>query len=108
RRPGSMWPEKRAERMGERLHVDADELDAALDEPFGGLLVEARRVAEIVRVVAVIAVTAGVDHHDVVLADLRLGLFQILRRDDAPLAFRDRHDDAGAEEPPQRITGQRR
>src|ERR1051326_4340999 len=108
RRPGPVRAQERAERMIVRLHVDADQLDAALHQPFGGLLVEAGRVGEIIRVVAVLPVTAGVDHHDVALADLRLGLFQILRRDHAPFALRDRHRDAGAEEAPQRIAGNAR
>ena len=42
------------------------------------------------------------------LLDLRLGVLQILRRDDAPLALRDRDHDAGAEEAPERIAGERR
>src|SRR5262245_20811812 len=36
RRPRPMRPEERAEQMIERLHVDANELAAALDGPFGG------------------------------------------------------------------------
>ena len=34
RRAGPVRAEEGAERMVERLHVDADELDAALDDPF--------------------------------------------------------------------------
>src|SRR4029078_9623444 len=70
RRPRPVWAEEGAERMGERLHIDSHGLDAALDDPFRGLLVEARRVGKVVRVVAVVVVAAGVDHHDVVLLDL--------------------------------------
>src|ERR1051326_1624016 len=108
RRAGTVRPQKQAERMIVGLHVDADQLDAALDQPFGGILVEAGRVGEIIRVVAILAMAAGVDHHDVAPADFWLGLFQIRRRDHAPFALRDRHRDAGAEEAPQRIAGQAR
>ena len=68
RRSRPVRPEEGAERMIERLHVDADELDAALDQPFGGFFVEAGRIGVVVGIVAVVAVAAGVDHHDVVLA----------------------------------------
>src|SRR5262245_40487607 len=78
---GPVRPEERAERMVERLHVDADELHAAFDNPFRRLFVESRRIGVVVRIVAVVLVAAGVDHHDVVLLDFRLGVFQILRRD---------------------------
>src|SRR5580700_6232420 len=108
RRARSMRTEERAERMIERLHVDADKFYAALHQPFRGFLVEPGRIGEVIGIVAVVPVASRVDHHDVVLLDLWLGAFQILRRDDAPLAFRDRNDNAGAEEAPQRIPGQSR
>src|SRR5882672_10552462 len=108
RRPRPVRPEERPKRMIERLHVDADELDAALDDPFGGFFVETRRIGVIVGVVAMLEVAAGVDHQNVVFADLRLGIRQILRHDHTPLALRDRHHNAGAEEAPERIAGQRR
>src|SRR5262245_19445193 len=108
RRPRPVRPEERAQRMVERLHVDADQLDLPLHQPFGGLLVEAGGVGEVVRVVAVLEMAPGIDHHDVVLADLRLGLVQVRGRDHAPLALGDRHGDAGAEKTPQRIAGDRR
>src|SRR5258705_1696566 len=106
RGPMPVRPEECPERMIERLHVDADKLDAALDDPFRGLFVETGRIGVIVGVVAMLEMAAGVDHQNVVLADLRLGVLQILRRDHAPLALRDQHHDAGAEEAPERIAGQ--
>ena len=108
RRARPMRAEEGAERMIERLHVDAEELDAAFDQPFRGFLVEPWRIGEVIGIVAVVPVAPGVDHHDVVLLDFRLGARQILRRDDAPFAFRDRNRNAGAEEAPQRIAGQGR
>src|SRR5215467_13940984 len=108
RRARSMRPQERTERMIERLHVDADELDAALNDPFGGLFVEPGRIGVVVRIVAIVQMTSRVDHQDVVLANLRLGVLEILWRDHAPLALRDRDRDAGAEEAPERIAGQRR
>src|ERR1700722_1461685 len=100
RRARSMRAEERAERMIERLHVDADEFDAAFHQPFRGFLVEAGRIGEVIRIVAVVFVASRVDHHDVVLLDFRLGAFQILRGDDAPFAFRDRNGNASAEKAP--------
>src|SRR5580704_867929 len=108
RRARTMRAEEGAKRMIERLHVDADQLDAAFHQPLRRFFVEPGRVSEVIGIVAVVLVAPGIDHHDVVLLDFRLGAFQILRRDDAPLAFRDRNNDAGAEEAPQRITGQGR
>ena len=81
RRPGPVRPEEGAEWVVERLHVDADEFDAALDDPFGRLFVEPRRIGEVVGIVAVVLVAAGIDHHDVVLPDFRLGRLQVFRRD---------------------------
>ena len=43
----------------------------ALPQPLAGLLVDARRVDEVLAAVAVVAVPAGVDDHDVARADLR-------------------------------------
>src|SRR5262247_1720776 len=103
RRPGTVRPEERAKRMVERLHVDADQLALALHQPLGSFLVQPGRVGEIVRIVAVVAVAAGVDHDDVVAPDLRRGVLQVLRRHHAPFAFRDRHRHPGAKESPQRI-----
>src|SRR5580692_10218267 len=108
RRSRSVRAQERAERMIERLHVDADELYAAFHQPLRRFFVEPGRVGEVIGIVAVVLVAPGIDHHDVVLLDFRLGAFQILRRDDAPFAFRDRNRDAGAEEAPQRITGEGR
>src|SRR5712675_1186445 len=105
---GTMRSEKSTERMIERLHVDADELDAALDDPFRSFLIEARRIGVIVRVVTIFEVTAGVDHQDIVAADFGFGSFEILGRDDTPFALGDRNHDAGAEETPKWITRQRR
>ena len=73
RRARTVRAEEGAERMIERLHVDADELDAAFHQPFRRFLVEAGRIGEVVGIVAVVPVAAGVDHHDVVLLDFRLG-----------------------------------
>src|SRR4051794_17406785 len=87
RRTGPVRPEEGAERMIERLHVDADEFDAAFNDPLGGLFVQTRRIGVIVRVVAVLEMAAGIDHQDVVLADCRLGVLQVLRGDHAPFAF---------------------
>src|SRR5580704_17217335 len=89
RRPRTVRPEERAERMVERLHVDADKLDAAFHQPFRRFLVEPGRIGEIIGIIAVIPVAPGIDHHDVVLLDFRFGARQILWRDNAPLAFRD-------------------
>src|SRR4029453_16079362 len=77
-RPRPVRPQKRAERMIERLHIDAKELDAALDDPFSGLFVEPGRIGVVVGIVAVLQVAAGVDHQDVVPADFRLRFFPIL------------------------------
>src|SRR5215510_16364969 len=77
RRARPMRPQERAERVIERLHIDADELDAALDDPFGSLFIESGRIGVVVGIVAALEVTAGVDHQDVVLADLRLGVLEI-------------------------------
>ena len=90
-------PKRRRQRMIDASGVDADEFYALFDEPFRGVLAQARRVAEIFLAVGIFAMPAGVDEDDVAGLDRRLGALQIGRLDQAPLLFRKRQHDAGAE-----------
>ena len=89
-RPVAVRAERGGERMIDARGVDADQLHLLLHQPLGGALAQARRVAEIFLAVGISAMPAGVDQHDVVGLDLRLGAFQIGRLDQLPFLLRDR------------------
>src|SRR6266511_3359123 len=88
-------PSPNCQRIGkaakvERLLVDADRLDPALAQPDPRLLVEAGGVDEVLAVVGVVVVPAGVDDHEVAGADLGAGGLEVVRGDDLPLPLGDR------------------
>src|ERR1700722_7837958 len=57
----AMRPKRRRQRMIDASGVDADELYALFDQPFRGVLAQARRVAEIFLAVGIFAMPAGVN-----------------------------------------------
>src|SRR5450756_2665776 len=84
-RPRAVLGHPGAERMVERLDVDADQLHALVHQPLRGVGVQPGGVGEVLVVVAEQMVRAGVDHPDVARQDLRRGQLQVLRGDHAPL-----------------------
>src|SRR5271170_4905944 len=97
--PVALWTDCGGKRMIVGLRVVADDLHLFLDEPISGGRHEAGTAAEIVFVVAIKMVPAGVDDDDVVRPDrLARRLFQIIVGDGLPFLFRQGDDDAGAEE----------
>src|SRR5260370_19060407 len=82
-----------------RLRVVADHLPLFLDEPLPRRRHEARRATEIVLVVLVGLVPAGIDDHHVARTPRGAsGLFHIIIRDRLPFLFGNRDHDARAEE----------
>src|SRR4051812_5908365 len=92
-----LHPDRGAERVVERLAVDPEAFYLLRRQPLPRFLVGAGGLDEVLAVVAVEAVPAGVDDDDVALADRRLGVLEVLAGDDLPLLLRDRDDDTGAE-----------
>src|SRR6516165_4360850 len=91
------------ERMVVRLGIMADDLDLLLDEPLAGRGHETRRAAEIVLVVLVSLMPAGIDDDYIARTHHRArGLFQIVVGDGLPLLLGDGDHDPGAEEMRQR------
>src|SRR5919112_592517 len=86
-----------AERVVERLAVDAEALYLLCREPLAGFLVGAGRLDEVFAVVAVVAVPAGVDDDDVALFDGRPRALEVVGADHLPLLLRDRDDDPRSE-----------
>jgi hypothetical protein len=108
-----MWMQRsvslRTDCGGERVIVGlcivTDNLDLFLDEPFAGGWYETWRAAEIIFTVLVELVPAGIDDDDIAWTDdLTAGFFQIIAGDRLPLVFRQRYNDARAEEMRQRTS----
>src|SRR3974390_497372 len=78
--------------------VDADKLHLLFDQPLSRSFAQARGIAKILLAVGIFAMPAGVDEHNIAGDDSWLRLFQILRLDQLPLAFRDRQHHSGTEE----------
>ena len=94
-----------AQRMVERLNVDANQLDTFRDKPFGGLFVEARRIGVVIGIVAVFVVIAGIDHDDVAGLDRRSCRFEVFSGDHFPAFLGNGNDNAGSVEFPKIETG---
>src|ERR1700735_1678047 len=103
-----MRPKRRRQRMIDASGVDTDKLDAFLDQPLGGALAQARRVAEVFLTVRIFMVPSRIDEDDVAGLDRRLRPLQIGWLDQLPLALRDRDDEASAEKSVQRQIADRR
>ena len=97
-RAAAMRAHRGRERDVDERRVDGHELRVLLDEPLGGVLGQARRLAEVLEPVGVLVMPAGHDDDDVAVLHGRGGGLEVGGRDDLPALLGDVEHGGVAEE----------